>query len=145
MSEATKAPWHLWAVGIVGLLWNGFGAFDFLSTQFRGEAYLRDLGMNDAAIAYYAAMPWWALAIWAVGTLGALIATILLLLHSKWAFAVFAVSFAGFLLSLVYSYLLSTPPDMGGESMWIMQVVIAAACIFFIWYAWAMRRRGVLR
>ena len=114
MSEATKAPWHLWAVGIVGLLWNGFGAFDFLSIQFRGEAYLRDLCTNDAAIAYYAAMPWWALAIWAVGTLGALIATILLLLRSKWAFAVFAVSFAGCVLSLVYSDMLCTPPDMGG-------------------------------
>ncbi|MCX7357020.1 MAG: hypothetical protein NT015_02550 [Alphaproteobacteria bacterium] len=145
MSEATKTPWHLWMVGIVGLLWNGFGAFDFLSTQFRGEAYLRELNMSDAAIAYYAAMPWWALAIWAIGTLGAVLGTVLLLLRSKWAFAVFALSFAGFLASLVYSYLLSTPPDMGGENMWIMQVVIAAACVFFIWYAWAMQKRGVLR
>lgn len=146
MSEATKAPWHLWAVGGVGLLWNGFGAFDFANTQLRGAAYLRELGMNDAAIAYYAAMPWWAMAIWAIGTWGALIATVLLLMRSKWALHAFVISFAGFLLSLVYSYLLSSPPAMeGGEYMWVMQVVIAAACMFFIWYAWTMTKRGVLR
>lgn len=145
MSEATKTPWHLWLVGVIGLFWNGFGAFDFVSTQLRGEPYLREMGMNDAAIAYYNAMPWWALAIWAVGTLGAVIATALLLLRSKWALHVFIISFAGFLLSLVYSYLLSSPPDMGVDNMWIMQLVIAAACVFFIWYAWRMMKAGVLR
>ena len=149
MSDTTtirqSTPWHLWAVGVVGLLWNGFGASDFAMTQFGGEAYLRGLGMDDAAIAYYAAMPMWAMAIWAIGTWGALIGTVLLLLRSKWALHAFVISFAGFLLSLVYSYVLSTPPDMGGENMWIMQLVIAAGCVFFIWYAWLMTERGVLR
>ena len=149
MSDTTtirqSTPWHLWAVGGVGLLWNGFGASDFAMTQFGGEAYLRGLGMDDAAIAYYAAMPWWAMAIWAIGTWGALIGTVLLLLRSKWALHAFVISFAGFLLSLVYSYVLSTPPDMGGENMWIMQLVIAAGCVFFIGYARLMTKRGVLR
>ncbi len=148
MSDTTirpDTPWRLWVVGVIGLLWNGFGAFDFTSTQLRGDVYLRELGMNDAAIAYYNAMPWWAMAIWAIGTLGALLATVLLLLRSKWALHVFVISFAGFLLSLVYSYVLSSPPDMGGENMWIMQLVIAAGCVFFIWYAWTMTKRGVLR
>ena len=146
MSDANKTPWHLWAVGVIGLAWNGFGAFDFTNTQVRGEAYLREFGMNDAAIAYYNAMPWWAIAIWGVGTLGAFIATLLLLLRSKWALPVFAISFAGFLLSLVYTYALSNPPSgMGGENAWVMSLVIAAGCVFFIWYAWTMKTRGVLR
>ncbi|MEZ5961485.1 MAG: hypothetical protein R3C30_13840 [Hyphomonadaceae bacterium] len=146
MSEASKTPWHLWLVGGVGILWNGYGAFDFFSTQTRGDAYLRELGMNDAAIAYYNAMPWWMIAIWAVRTIGALIATILLLMRSKWAFEVFIASFAGFLLSLVYAYVLSDAPDSGDDtSMMIMNVVIAAGCVFFIWYSWLMKKRGVLR
>jgi len=41
--------------------------------------------------------------------------------------------------------MLSNPPDMGGETMWIMQLVITAGCVFFIWYAWLMTKRGVLR
>jgi len=24
-----KAPWHLWAAGILALVWNGFGANDY--------------------------------------------------------------------------------------------------------------------
>lgn len=144
MSEAPKAPWHLWLVGGIGLVWNGFGAYDFVSTQLRGAAYLRELGMPDTAIAYYDAMPWWAVAIWAIGTLGALIATVLLFMRSKWTLHTFVISFAGFLLSLVYAYALSDAPDMSGENAWVMSLVIAAGCLFFIWYAWLMAKRGVL-
>ena len=36
----TRAPWHLWAVGIVGLLWSAMGAFDYLMTQTENESYM---------------------------------------------------------------------------------------------------------
>ena len=36
-----SAPWHLWVVGIVSLLWNAFGAYDFIMTNTQGEAYMR--------------------------------------------------------------------------------------------------------
>jgi hypothetical protein len=25
-------PWHLWLVGVLALLWNSFGAFDYVMT-----------------------------------------------------------------------------------------------------------------
>lgn len=30
-------------------------------------------------------------------------------------------------------------------SMWPMQIAIGGACVFFIWYAWTMSNKGVLR
>ena len=27
-SMTVKTPWHLWVVGVLALLWNGFGAYD---------------------------------------------------------------------------------------------------------------------
>jgi hypothetical protein len=78
------------------------------------------------------------------GVWGAVLGTVLLLLRRKWALHVFVGSSAAFLMSLVYTYLLSN----GGEVMAdgaIMSAVITAGCIFFIGYAWMMAKRGVLR
>lgn len=149
MSVATqtpgRAPWHLWLVGGLGLLWNGFGCFDYVMTTAGGEAYLRSLGMDDTAIAYYAAMPAWMTAVWAVGVWGGLLGTILLLIRSGWAFLAFVASFAAFVLSVVYTYVFSNGADFAPEGAVIMHGVVTLGCVFFVWYAWFMKRRGVLR
>ena len=48
-----KAPWHLWAVGVVSALWNGFGVYDYVCTKLQGAAYLRSMGMSEPLIAHY--------------------------------------------------------------------------------------------
>ncbi|HYD46060.1 MAG TPA: hypothetical protein VEA79_12415, partial [Phenylobacterium sp.] len=80
-----KAPWHLWVVGVVSALWNGFGVYDFICTKTQGEAYLRAGGFTDAQIAYYLSYPPWMTVAWAVGVFGSLIGSLLLLLRSKYA------------------------------------------------------------
>ena len=40
MNEATKAPWHLWVVVVLGLIWNGFGGYDYTMSQSRNAEYL---------------------------------------------------------------------------------------------------------
>ena len=37
---AQRAPWHLWFVGVLSLLWNGVGAVDYLMTETRNASYL---------------------------------------------------------------------------------------------------------
>ena len=37
MADGTKTPWHLWLVGVVSLLWNGFGGYDFIMSTTQGE------------------------------------------------------------------------------------------------------------
>ncbi|MCX7635037.1 MAG: hypothetical protein N2Z74_04750, partial [Syntrophales bacterium] len=50
-------PWHLWAVGALGLAWNGFGLADYVQTKLGGAQYLRELGMTEEQIARELAMP----------------------------------------------------------------------------------------
>ena len=38
-----RAPAHLWIVGILALLWNGFGAYDYFMTRTRGAAYIESM------------------------------------------------------------------------------------------------------
>lgn len=146
MTDMTvKTPWHVWLVGVVGILWNAFGCWDYTMTQLKGEEHLRSFGMTDAQIAYFDAMPAWTHGVWAIGVWGGLLGAVLILLRRKLAMPVFVVSFLGFLAGLLYQYALSEASSVMGENSWIMQVVIGAGCVFFIWYAWTMSKKGVLR
>ncbi|MDZ4775302.1 MAG: hypothetical protein SGJ23_00780 [Alphaproteobacteria bacterium] len=143
IKPANATPWHFWAVVVLGLLWNGFGVFNFYGSMTMDDAALQAAGMTAAQIDYFRAMPGWTTVAYAVGTIGALIGTILLLLRSKWAMHVFALSLAGFLATRVYMYALSdgatVMPSFG------IDAAILAGCVFFLWYAWSSAKNGLLR
>lgn len=130
---------------MVGALWNAFGCWDYTMTQLKGEEHLRAFGMTEAQIAAFEAMPAWSHAVWAIGVWGGLLGAVLILLRRKLALPVFVLSFVGFLAGLVYQYILSDTASQLPEGSWMMNVVIGAACLFFIWYAWMMGKKGVLR
>jgi hypothetical protein len=139
-ASARKISWRFWLVCALAILWNGFGAFDFAATLVRGDEYCRAMGMTEAQIAYMHTYPAWMYAAWFAGTWGGLIGAVLLILRSRWALYAFVISFAGFLLSVIYHYLLSeghkVMPAVG------IDVAIFVGCLFFIWYArWATKVR----
>jgi hypothetical protein len=138
------APWHLWAAGLVGLAWNGFGVIDYLKSNLEGDLHFRQMGMTEAQIAYMEAMPGWLTAVWAVGVWSALIATALLLMRRKLAVPLFLVSLGAYAVSLVHGLLVAPEAVMGGGAAW-MQIVVLVGCLLFAGYSWVMARRGVLR
>jgi hypothetical protein len=141
MDGTNRTPWHLWLVGVLSLLWNGFGAFDFTMSATRGEEYYRSMGATAEQIATFASLPTWMWVAWALGVFGAVIGSILLLLRLKWAVQAFAVSLVGAVASLFYQAVLAGPGGPGA----LMPAVIVAIAAFLLWYAWTMARRAVLR
>lgn len=144
MGDRLRTPWHLWVVGVLAALWNGFGCFDYFMTQTQREDWFAQMGMTAEQVVYFDAMPAWTHAAWAIGVWGGLLGAVLLLLRRKWALPVFVASFLGWAAGAVYAFALSDGMEAMG-SMWPMQIVIGAACVFFIWYAWTMGRKRVLR
>ncbi|MEQ7155653.1 hypothetical protein [Brevundimonas aurifodinae] len=144
-SSGAKVPWHLWVVGSVGLLWNAFGCIDYTMTALQGEVWLRQMGMTDAQITSYEAMPAWMTAVWAIGVWGAMLGTVLLLLRKKLAVPVFVISLIAYVGSLVYAYALSDQAATMPDGTWIMQAVILVGCLFFVLYSRMMAQRGLLR
>jgi hypothetical protein len=140
-----KTPWHLWLVGVIAVLFNGIGVFDYVMSMAQGAAYLASAGMTPAQIAHYQEMPGWMIAVWTVGVWGAMLGSLLILLRNKLAFPVFGLSLAAFLLSLIYHYVLTDGGEILGGSMAITSVVIAALLLFFMWYSRLMTKRSVLR
>jgi len=142
----SRTPWHLWVVGVISLLWNAFGAYDYTMTKLDGEKYMRGMGMSDEAIAHMAQLPDWLTVFWALGVWGSLAGSVLLLLRSRHALSAFLVSLLGLAVSQLYQWLDGTmPADMSATPMIVMTVVIWAALLLFIWYARKQRNAGVLK
>lgn len=140
-----SAPWHLWAVGVVSLLWNAMGAFDYSMTHMRGAAYMREMGMGEDAVAWIAAVPAWATAGWALGVWGAVAGSLLLLARSRYAVAAFAVSLLGVVMMTIYTLTHSAPESMSSPGATAFEWVIKIVAALLLWYAWTLRKRGVLR
>lgn len=141
----SSTPKHLWIVGIVALLWNSFGAFDYLMTHLNVESYMSSF--TDEQRAYYDNFPAWAVAFWALGVWGAFFGSVALLLRSRWAVTLFAVSLLGLVGSALYTYVLSDGLAMMSDStgIWIMTLVIWIVAIGLYFYARAQKAQGVLR
>ena len=143
-SMTTRTPWHLWVVGAIAVLWNGFGCFDYTMTQTNREDWFAQMGMTAAQLEYFNAMPAWTHAAWAIGVWGGLLGGLLLLLRRKWATPAFVASFLGWLAGTYYAFIMSDGSVVMAQHV-PMQIFIGAACVFFIWYAWTMAKKGVLR
>ena len=151
MQEAVSArtPAHLWIVGILSLLWNCFGAYDYVMTRTRNMDYLSSMPGVDAneMLAYVDAFPLHAQIGWGLGVWGALLGSVLLLMRSRFAVHAFAVSMLGVVLSLVWSLAMGPPPPAGTDQgmMAMMPYVIIIIAAALLYYAWRQRANGVLR
>ncbi len=145
-----KAPWHLWVVGILSLLWNGFGGYDYTMTQLRDPGYLAmisgQMGMSAEEVGmFFDGFPVWAGALWAIGVWGSVLGSILLLMRSRHATTAFLVSGIGAVLSFAYQTTIDLPPAMDTGANKIMPLVIVGAIALQWWYARRQSAAGVLR
>ena len=144
-----KSPIHLWIVGGLATLWNGFGCFDYLMTRTRGAAYIESMMPTldgDAMMAYIDSFPIWAALGWGLGVWAGLAGSIFLLLRKSWAVVTLLLSLVGAVLGLGYQIVVAPPlPGAEGLAFEIMPYVIIGVALGLFVYARAMRTKGVLR
>jgi hypothetical protein len=138
-----RTPVHLWIVGVLSLLWNFMGVFDYLATQLKAEFYLSQF--TPEQLAYFQNFPAWMVAGWALGVWGAFAGSIGLLLRQRWAVWAFAVSVAGMVVSSIYSFGLSDGAEVMGTGGVVFTFVIWVVAILLLVYARTQARNGVLR
>ena len=151
MEQATAArtPVHIWIVGLLALLWNGFGCYDYLMTRMRNEQYIAGMmpGTDpQALLAWVDSWPVYAQAAWGLGVWGGLAGAVLLLLRYRFAVHALALSLVGAVVGMAYQ-LFVAPPMPGPENAMtkVMPYVIIAIAAGLVWYASTMRKKGVLR
>ena len=135
----TKAPWHLWVVGILSLLWDGSGAFTIVSAQ---HDAIFAFAPDEAA--YYAAQAPWFVALVDIGLATALLGGIGLLLRKRSALWAYAVSLVLILAGDAYELAIGTSRVYANDAAAFVTGLIAVIAVLQLAYANAMAKRGVL-
>jgi hypothetical protein len=140
-----KTPTHLWIIGIVSLVWNAVGAFDYVMTVTRNPAYLANF--TPEQLDYFTGFPAWAVGFWALGVWASVIGSVLLLLRSRHAFAAFVAALAGIAGTSLYTYVLAetSMADLVGAGAMVFTAMIIVVALALAWYARRMRRAQHLR
>ena len=148
MSEAQRTktpgrPWHLWLIGIIGLLWSAIGVISFMLTQMNVEAVMSRFPPQQRA--YFESFPLWAVLFWAIGVFSGVIGCLLLLLKNRLAFHVLVASAIGAIVSNLGGLFLlggmEVMRETGGLGFTAVPIVFGA---FLAYYAHAMSKKGVL-
>lgn len=144
-----RTPVHLWIVGILSLLWGGFGCIDYLMTRMENRDYLASAmpGVDpDVMLQWVDSFPLWAQIGWGLGVWMGLAGSVLLLLRHRWAAGAFALSLLGAIMGLGYQIALAPPlPGAEGPMMQVIPYVIILVALGQFLYARAMQQKGVLR
>jgi hypothetical protein len=132
--------WHLWLVGILTLLWNGSGAATILMAQ-TGRA----LDMDPYEIAYYAAQPRWFVLTTDLATFLPLAAGVALLMRSRSAVWLFALSLVLIVANNAYDVAAGTSLAIKDQDWRVLIVAITAIALAQFGYAWTVEKRGALK
>ena len=135
-----KAPWHLWPVGVLALLWNAAGAYTIMTAQ---AGRLAGVAPDEAA--YYAAQPTWFVVVTDVALIAAIAAAAALLLRSRLAVPLFSISLAAIAVTAAYDLAVGTSRMYANQAALIVTIVIWLLAALQLLYAVAMRKRGALR
>ena len=135
-----ETPWHLWAVGVLTLLWNAVGGFSYTMTRL---GRLEDLGMTEVEIAFFESHPLWANTFWALGVWGAIAGSVLILMRSRWAITAVAIALIGLVGTTIFQYgMIEVPESLQSPGL---TIAIWLTTLFMLWYARKMTAEGVLR
>jgi hypothetical protein len=148
MSESTNAeikntPWHLWVVGIVGLAWSAMGAFDYVMSQTKNEAYMGQF--TPEQLDFFYGLPSWAIATWALAVWGGVVGAIFLLLKKRVAVWIFLVSLVCMVITSFQNYILSNGMEVMGDAFSLsFSALIFITSLGLYLYSKAMSSKGIL-
>ena len=135
-----KTPWHIWAVGILTLLWNGSGAYTIMMAQ---AGRLANIDADEAA--YYAAQPSWFVVATDIALAAAVAAGVALLLRRRAAVWLFALSLSAIVVTDAYDVAAGTSRTLVSQEAVVLTLIIATIAVLQLLYSWTMRRRALLK
>lgn len=142
-SAATRStPWHLWVIGVLALLWNGMGAFDYVMTETQNEGYMSRFPPEQ--LDFFYGFPAWLVALWAIAVWGGVVAALLLLLRKRFAVEAFLVALVAMVITTIRNYVFADGFAVTGGFALVFSIIIFVFSLLLYLYARAMRKKGVL-
>jgi hypothetical protein len=142
-----RTPVHFWIVSALALLWNAFGAYDYLMTRTHNLEYIASSmpGVDpNAAIAWVESMPLYAQIGWGLGVWMGLLGAVLMLVRSRYTVWAFAASMVGIVLGIGYQLLAAPPLEGASPNGKLIEYAVIVVGAVLLAYAQAMRKRDLL-
>jgi len=141
MTPQSKTPPWFWIATILLLLWEAMGCYACITQIRLGAAAMGPV--DDWSLKYYAALPAWYNAVYAVATFGGLLGALALLLRAGWAVLLFWVSFAAVIVMFGYAFVATDLIAHKGLGQVLpFPLFIAAVGALAIWFARFAARKG---
>ncbi len=123
-SSPERAPAHLWVVGLLLVLWNGWGlAFAIAAQTDRLPA------VEPEASAYFEAQPLWFVVLADLGPVAGIAGAVALLLQSRWATWLFVTQIAVIVLANAYEVAIGTSLLLSNGEARLTTLVIAVLIV----------------
>jgi len=142
MSESIKPPTWFWVVGILAILWNFVGVFNYLHQAYDKAAILE--GMDQVQREVVQGIPSWATAAFAIAVFSGALGSIGLLLRKKWARPLFVLSLIAVVVQFVHWLFLSDAVSAFGPTTYIMPIIVVAVAVYLITFSKLGIKRGWL-
>lgn len=130
-----KVPMSYWIIAVLSLIWNLFGAYDYVMTRMRDVEYLKMAGDPQVILGWVNSMPMVAQVAWPVGVWGSVLGSLLLLIRSRHAALAFAVSLIGAAVSFGIQMTSAIPAELDTTANKVMPLVILVLILAQWWWA----------
>ena len=130
-NSTTKPTTVFWIISIIALLWNIMGVIAYL-----GQAYMTDEAkalLPEGDQAYYANVPAWVTAAFAIAVFTGFLGSVALILKKKWAKPMFLISFITVIVQIVYNLIIQDFVALSGGRV-ILPLVTLAVAAFLVWF-----------
>lgn len=140
MTLLIKPPKSFWVIGVLALLWNFMGVFQFYLATFGLDAMIESL--SEAQADLYRGIPMWYTVIFAIAVFTGLLGSITMLVRKKITVPLFGISLLAVLVAQVYWILGTDVMEVMGASSVIMPLIVIAISIFLYFYNKGAAKNG---
>jgi len=131
-NSTTKPTTVFWIISIIALFWNIMGVVAYL-----GQAYMTDEAkalLSEGDQAYYANIPTWVTAAFAIAVFTGFLGSLALVLKKKWAKPMFLISFLTVVAQIVYNLFIQDFVALSGSRV-ILPLITVVIAAFLVWFA----------
>lgn len=141
MTQSQKPGAVFWVISILALLWNLSGVMMYLAQAYMTDEVLQTLPQADQD--WYANVPSWVTAAFAIAVFSGALACIGLLMRKRWCVKLFVLSFVAVLIQQVYNFFIQDFVELTGERLY-MPLIILILAGFLMWYSKGLNSKGML-
>lgn len=132
MTNSTKPTASFWIIAVLALLWNSTGVMAYLEQAYMTVDDLASL--PEAEQAFYANMPAWVTASFAIAVFAGTLGCIGLLLRKKWASILFLLSLIAVIAQFIRNVFMQKDMEVTGIDM-IWSIVVIVIALFLVIYS----------